>query len=102
MERRELLAGLAASPLIGGEVKAASVSNSYLELKTWRLHNSAENQSSRMADFLSNGLASGLSRCGAKLIGAFSCRLAEPHVALTGRREKCPESSEVNSHLCRI
>ncbi len=72
MERRELLAGLAASALIGSEAKAASVSNSYLELKTWRLHNSAENQSSRMADFLSNGLATGLSRSGAKLIGAFS------------------------------
>ncbi len=72
MERRELLTGLAASALIGSEARSAPVSNSFLEVKTWRLHNTAESQPSRVADFLSSGLAPGLARSGAKLVGAFA------------------------------
>lgn len=44
----------------------------YLELKTWRLHNSAENQPERVARYLESGLAPALSRSGSKLIGAFA------------------------------
>lgn len=46
--------------------------NSYLELKVWRLHNSAENQIERVAGFLSRALAPANTRAGARLIGAFA------------------------------
>jgi NIPSNAP len=72
MQRRELLTGLAASTLFAGEARSATVSNTYLELKTWRLHNSAEDQSTRVATFLDKSLAPALARTGAKLAGAFS------------------------------
>ncbi len=72
MKRREMLTGLAASALTGFDVQAASSSNTYLELKIWRLHNTSENQPARVADYLESGLGPGLSRAGAKLIGAFS------------------------------
>lgn len=55
------------------EAQAANASpNTYLELKTWRLHNTNEEQGSRVADYLESGLAPALSRSGAKLAGAFS------------------------------
>lgn len=44
----------------------------FLELKTWRLHNSKEDQASRLADYLESGLSPALARSGAKLLGAFS------------------------------
>ncbi len=66
-----MLAGLAASALMGIEGRAAG-SNSYLELKTWRMHNSAENQPARVAEYLEHGLAPALTRNGAKLAGAFA------------------------------
>jgi hypothetical protein len=72
MKRREVLAGLAASPLMSFEAPAANAANTYLEVKTWRLHNTKEDQSARVADFLQNGVAPGLDRAGAKLAGAFS------------------------------
>ncbi len=72
MERRELLTGLAASALLGLKGQAATVSNTFLELKTWRLHNSAEHQAERLADYLEHGLMPGLERAGAKLSGAFA------------------------------
>jgi len=67
-----MLAGLAASALMGTEGRAASAANTYLELKTWRLRNTPEDQGARVADYLEGGLATGLSRAGAQLIGAFS------------------------------
>lgn len=72
MERRELLAALSASALIGSEGRAAGASNTFLEVKTWRCHNSQENQPARLNDYLSAGLAPALQRAGAKLAGAFS------------------------------
>jgi len=72
MKRRQMLAGLAASPFMNFETQAASTGNTYLELKTWRLHNTNEDQGSRVADYLESGLAPALSRAGAKLAGAFS------------------------------
>ena len=73
MKRRQMLAGLAASPFMNFETQAASTpNNTYLELTTWRLHNSDEDQPSRVADYLESGLAPALSRAGGKLGGAFS------------------------------
>jgi hypothetical protein len=72
MNRRHLIAGLASAPFLNLEMQAANNSNTYLELKTWRLHNSEEAQSSRVADYLEAGLGPALSRVGVKLAGAFS------------------------------
>ena len=67
-----MLAGIAASALMGIESPAAPASATYLEVKTWRLHNSPENQPARLADYLEHGLAPALAGAGAKLDGAFS------------------------------
>jgi len=72
MNRRELMAGLAASPLALG-AQPSHLPNTYLELKTWRLHNSSENQAARLADYLEAGLAPALKQAGGALMGAFSC-----------------------------
>src|SRR5581483_8736346 len=74
MDRREVLAGLAGSLMTSSVsgMPAANQSNTYLELKIWRLHNSEENQSARLADYLQTGLSPALSRAGAKLAGAFA------------------------------
>ncbi|HTU45575.1 MAG TPA: NIPSNAP family protein [Bryobacteraceae bacterium] len=72
MDRRHMLAGLAASTLMGMEEPNATRSNTYLELKTWRLHNSSEHQPERVAEYLENGMAPALTRGGAKLAGAFA------------------------------
>jgi hypothetical protein len=72
MKRRQLLAAAAASALFSGKAQTAQTSNVYLELKTWHLHNSQENQPARVADYLESGLGPALSRGGASLLGAFS------------------------------
>src|SRR5579875_1275252 len=73
MHRRHLLSGLFASSLSAGLSSApATPRDSYLELKTWRLHNTPEDQPARVAAFLEGGLAPALNRAGASLIGSFS------------------------------
>jgi hypothetical protein len=73
MNRRKLLAGMAASSLLMKAIQAEKMTpNTYLELKTWRLHNSAEEQATRVANFLENGLSPALLRSDGRLIGAFS------------------------------
>jgi len=71
MNRREMLAGALASASAGWELGAAGVPNTYLELKTWQLHNSAEDQPARVQAFLEGGLGPALSRSGTRLVGAF-------------------------------
>jgi hypothetical protein len=72
MKRRELVAGLAGASFLGSLAEGAAGSNTYIELKTWRLHNSAEQQSERVADFIENGLMPAMTRSGCKLAGAFA------------------------------
>jgi hypothetical protein len=72
MERRELLTALSASALLGSTGRAADKPNTFLEVKTWRFHNSPENQPVRVADYLEAGLGPALERAGAKLAGVFS------------------------------
>lgn len=72
MKRRHMLASLAATSFMNLEATAATTANTYLELKTWRLHNTNEEQAARVADYLESGLAPALSRAGAQLAGAFS------------------------------
>lgn len=67
-----MLAALSASALLSAEGRAAGVPNTFIEIKTWRCHNSPENQASRLSDYLSAGLGPALERAGAKLAGAFS------------------------------
>ena len=57
MKRRQMLAGLAASTLMNFETQAATPTNTFLEVKTWHLHNTADNQPGRLADYLAGGLA---------------------------------------------
>ncbi len=71
MQRRELLSALAASALMNAETPAKS-SPTYLELKTWHLHTTPEQQSSRVQEYLKNGLAPALEKAGARLDGVFS------------------------------
>jgi hypothetical protein len=77
MHRRKVISQLAAG-LAGSALSAHSqstpqqLSNTFLELKTWRLHNSAEDQAARLSDYLDSGLAPALKRAGGDLIGAFS------------------------------
>jgi hypothetical protein len=72
MQRRELLAALSAAATFSSSGKAAGTPNTFVEVKTWRFHNSAENQAANVADYLEAGLGPALQRAGAKLAGAFS------------------------------
>jgi hypothetical protein len=71
MDRRQLLAGLGASLVLRGESPSQSAP-SFLELRSWQLHNTPEGQTSRVSEYLQNGLGPALSRAGAKLAGVFS------------------------------
>ena len=72
MDRRRLLAGLGGSMLMKEESRPAPMQSALLELNLWRLHNTPENQSARLSEYLQNGWAPALKRAGAKLAGAFS------------------------------
>ena len=68
-----MLAGLTASAFLGSSSAAAAESvQTYVEIKTWRMHNSREDQPARVADYLEGGLSPALARAGVKLAGAFS------------------------------
>lgn len=68
-----MLTGLAVSALGASFAQGAIVSpNVYLELKTWQLHTTPEDQTARVAEYLEHGLAPALSRAGASLAGAFA------------------------------
>jgi hypothetical protein len=68
-----MLAGLAASALFTTTGSAAeSKANTYLELRIWHLHNSAEDQAKRVADYLQHGLGPALERAGSRMVGAFA------------------------------
>ena len=67
-----MLAALSASALAGSAGRAAGTPNTFLEVKTWRFHNSQENQPTRVADYLEAGLGPALERAGSKLAGVFS------------------------------
>ena len=67
-----MLAGLAGSAFLSSELQAENAANAYLDLKTWFLHNTREDQGTRVADYLESGLGPALARAGAQLVGAFS------------------------------
>jgi NIPSNAP protein len=74
MTRRNILTGAAVAALSESAMPMAEGASSsvYLELKTYLLHNSPEDQSARLIDYLEKGYSAGLSRAGQKLIGAFT------------------------------
>lgn len=75
MDRRQMITGAAAmSALLTSQSRAAEPESarSFLELKTWRLHNSDENQAKRMSEYLEAGLFPALTRAGAKPVAAFA------------------------------
>ncbi|MBV8550901.1 MAG: NIPSNAP family protein [Acidobacteriaceae bacterium] len=71
MHRRQVLAGLTATAFMSADVPGQS-SPTFLEIKTWRLHNTPEDQGERVHEYLKNGLSPALARAGARLDGAFS------------------------------
>ena len=77
MNRRELMAGLAAITAATLPLESAPVPNTFLEIKTWRLHNTPEEQATRVLDFFSAGLEPALAKAGAKLAGAFANVIGE-------------------------
>lgn len=74
--RRQMLAALAASPFFDSKANAERTAHDFLELKTWRFHNTDEKQASRVADYLQHGLGPALARSGATLSGVFSSVIA--------------------------
>jgi hypothetical protein len=76
MNRRELIAGMASAAAGFDPPTAPHDAPGFLELKTWKLHNSTEQQGVRVAEFLEHGLAPALARTGgATLAGAFAVLL---------------------------
>lgn len=71
MHRRELLSALTAAAVMNAEPQSEK-SRTYLEVRTWHLHTTPEDQSARMREYLRNGLAPALERAGGRLDGAFS------------------------------
>ena len=51
---------------------ASNSPRTFLELKTYRLHNSEESQSKRVTDYLEAGLFPALTRAGAKPVAALA------------------------------
>jgi len=76
-----MITGAAAmSALVSSKAQAAQPAaqpnresaRSFLELKTWYLHNSGEAQAGRVSEYLQTGLFPALTRAGAKPVAAFS------------------------------
>lgn len=76
-----MITGAAAmSALLASNAEAAQnagrsddkTTRTFLELKTWRLHNSEEDQAKRVSEYLESGLFPALTRAGAKPVAALS------------------------------
>lgn len=68
-----MIAGVAAmSALSLAETQGAQMGRAFLEIKTWQLHNSQEDQARRLSEYLDRGLFPALNRAGAKPVGAFA------------------------------
>jgi hypothetical protein len=79
MDRRQLITGAAAiSALLTTPAHAADSPRTFLELATWRLHNSDEAQLKRVSDYLETGRFPALTRA-----GALSENVARPIAALS-------------------
>jgi hypothetical protein len=73
MNRRQIITGAAAmSALLTTPTHAADSPRSFLELTTWRLHNSDEAQLKRVSDYLETGRFPALIRTSARPIAALA------------------------------
>ena len=77
MDRRQLITGAAALTTLmtspsQSQTASPDSSRSFLELKTWRLHNSDEAQGKRVSDYLESGLFPALKKAGAKPVAALA------------------------------
>ena len=78
LDRRQLISGAAAlttlmtTPLITQAQAAPDKTTTFLELKTYRLHNSDEAQAARVSTYLESGLFPALTRAGAKPVAALA------------------------------
>jgi hypothetical protein len=72
MKRRHVLTAVTGSAFIDLSATAAESPNHFLEIRQWRLHNTAEEQPKRVAEYLEKGFGPALERAGAKLAGSFS------------------------------
>lgn len=86
MDRRQLITGAAAmTTLLATQTQAATDSTrTFLELTTFRLHNSDENQLKRVSDYIETGRFPALTRAGALSGGgALSSSVAKPIAAFS-------------------
>jgi hypothetical protein len=75
MDRRQLITGAAAlTTLMTTSAHAATTESprTFLELTTWRLHNSDESQATRLAAYLETGLFPAITRAGSRPVAAFA------------------------------
>ena len=78
LDRRQLISGAAAlttlmtTPFITQAQAAPDKTTTFLELKTYRLHNSDEAQAARVSTYLESGLFPALTRAGAKPVAALA------------------------------
>lgn len=77
MDRRQLITGAAAlTTLMTTQAHSAeptpASTRTFLEIKTYRLHNSDESQSKRVSDFLETGLFPAITRAGSKPVAALA------------------------------
>lgn len=78
LDRRQLISGAAAlttlmtTPFITQAQAAPDKTTTFLELKTYRLHNSDEAQAARVSSYLETGLFPALTRAGAKPVAALA------------------------------
>ena len=73
MDRRQLITGAAAmSAFLNTPAHAADTPRTFLEVATWRLHNSDEAQLKRVSDYLETGRFPALARASSKPIAALT------------------------------
>lgn len=65
------------SAFVGGQGVSGAGAQNFLEIKTWRLHNSGEDQSKRVSDYLEHGLFPALRRAGATPVAALGNLIGE-------------------------
>jgi hypothetical protein len=102
MNRRQMITGAAAmSAVLSSSARATGADRSFLEITTWRLHNSDEDQAKRVSDYLEGGLFPALTRAGARPIAAFATLIGPDAPTLFSIAEYTSLGSmqEVLSHL---
>jgi hypothetical protein len=102
MNRRQMITGAAAmSAVLSSSARATGADRSFLEITTWRLHNSDEDQAKRVSDYLEGGLFPALTRAGARPIAAFATLIGPdaPTLFSIAEYKSLGSMQEVLSHL---